>query len=220
MRAVVFDFDGVLIDTETPELEGLQELYGYYEVEFPTEAYLGTIGGDVSFDPLEYLAEHVQGSLDVETVRSWWQRRHVELVEGYPLRPGVEQYLERARDRGLHIALASSSDRHWVVPLLQRHHLERYFEAVVTKDMVDRVKPDPELYRAVLTRLKVDGGEAVAFEDSINGAKAAKAAGLFCVAVPNPVTEQLSWPPCLVDLRLENFWQCTLDDVLAQLDVL
>jgi beta-phosphoglucomutase-like phosphatase (HAD superfamily) len=102
-----------------------------------------------------------------------------------------------------------------VEPQLRRLGLWHYFECVRTADDVEQVKPDPELYRSVLACLRVEPSRAVAFEDSPNGALAARRAGMFCVVVPNRITAALEFGEH--DVRLESLMQAELADLLARI---
>lgn len=220
MQAVVFDFDGVVVDTETPELQSYEEMFAQYNVTFPIETWIATVGGNLSFDVYEYLNATVAeqgtgGSLDIVSLRDRRRRRHWELVLQEGICEGVVETLEQARALGLRIALASSSKSDWVVPLLERHNLKSYFEVIVTADLVQRVKPDPELYTRALSGIDVAPHMAVAIEDSVNGLKAAKSAGMACVVVPNPITSRLTWPSELSYVRLDSLKDLSLSDVSA-----
>jgi HAD superfamily hydrolase (TIGR01509 family) len=111
-----------------------------------------------------------------------------ELINSQAIRPGVVETINAAVEMGLRLGVASSSSRGWVVEHLDRLNLLRHFEAVCTSDDVERVKPDPALYRLAVERLGVEPGHALAIEDSRNGMLAAKRAGLRCVVVPNEIT--------------------------------
>ncbi len=123
--------------------------------------------------------------------------------------------MSEAQKLRLPIALASSSDQNWVMRNLSRLNLAEHFHSIRTSNDVEKVKPDPELYQLTLITMGVKPHRAVAFEDSPNGIKAAKAAGIFTVAVPNPVTRQL--PIEEADLRIESMADITLRDLLHQI---
>ncbi len=217
IEALVFDFDGIIVDTESPELVSYEELYAQYDVEFPVETWIATVGGELTFNAYTYLQEAVGRPLDIDTIRTWRRQRHLDLTRQEKLCPGVREYLTGAGERGWKIGLASSSPRSWVLPLLEQHDLVRFFDAVVTADQVAKVKPDPALYNAALQQLDVAPERSVAIEDSVNGLRAAKAAGMFCVVVPNPVTARLSWPDGLEDLRLGSLEDMSLEQLTANL---
>ena len=210
VRALLFDFDGLIVDTETPSFTSWQQVYREHGQELPLErwsAIIGTIGG---FEPLDYL-EELHGPVDRQAVRERRREHELELVEIEHLRPGVLGYLEEAKRLGLKTAIVSSSSRSWVDRHLIRLERAEDFDEIVTADLdQERAKPRPTLYLEALERLGVPAGEAIAFEDSPNGVKAAKAAGIFTVAVPNAVTASLGLDeadlvcPSLADLPLRD----------------
>jgi HAD superfamily hydrolase (TIGR01509 family) len=191
VSALLFDFDGLIVDTETPSLTSWQELYREHGHELTLErwaAAVGTIGG---FDPVAYLRELV-GPVDLTEGLERRRARDLALGEIEDLRPGVLAYLVEARRRGLATAIVSSSSRDWVDLQLVRLEGVGDFDEIVTADGDPaRAKPLPVLYLEALERLGVAADDAIAFEDSPNGVRAARAAGIFCVAVPNGVTASL-----------------------------
>ena len=152
--------------------------------------------------------------MDRAAIRARRRRCHAELVAAQPLLPGVLDYIAAAGRLGLRLGVASSSSRDWVVGHLTRLGLDRHFAAVICADDVARTKPDPALYLAALAALDLRPEEAVALEDSPNGIAAAKAAGIFCVAVPNPLTRRLSL--AAADLQLASLADLPLDRLLER----
>lgn len=212
IRALLFDFDGLILDTETPSYESWQEVYREHGHELPLDrwaAIIGTIGG---FEPLDYL-EELHGPIDRAAVRTRRQEHELRLLEIEELRPGILEYLEEAERRGLKTAIVSSSSRKWVDRHLVRLERAEHFDEIVTADRDrERSKPRPTLYLEALERLGVGAGEAIAFEDSPNGVKAAKAARIFTVAVPNGVTAALGLDEA--DLVLESLAELPLRELL------
>ena len=192
IRALVFDFDGLVVDTESPAYASWQEIYSEHGHELTIAAWadaIGTIGG---FDPVAHLEELHEAPLDGDALRAQRLPRHMELTDAEPVRPGVQAYLDEARVLGLAVAIASSNAGEWVHSHLERVGLSQGWAAIECADGDAGVaKPEPHLYEAVLSKLGITGAEAIALEDSPNGIAAAKAAGMFCVAVPNPVTVNL-----------------------------
>ena len=217
IRALVFDFDGLILETEGPIFLSWQELYASYGFPLPFEVWATTIGSaEAEFDPARELERLVGQSLDWTAIEPARQRRELALISEQPLLPGVEQTLQEARRMGLKLGLASSSTCKWVNGHLRERGLRPYFEVVRAADDVRLTKPDPELYLAVLSALGVCGAEAVALEDSPNGIRAAKAAGMTCVAVPNHLTRQLALDEA--DLRLESLAEMSLESLLEKVD--
>jgi HAD superfamily hydrolase (TIGR01509 family) len=203
IRALIFDFDGLILDTETPVFRSWQELYAAQGGCLTYELWAQTVG-TVSTEAEHFAALEIQTGypLDRETLGPQRRQREGELILKQPVLPGVRELLVEGKQRGLKIGLASSAGCKWVLGHLRRLELLSYFDSVRGRDDVERVKPDPELFLTVLADLEAEPREAVVFEDSPNGIRAAKAAGLLCVAVPNPVTRQYSLAQA--DLRLES----------------
>ncbi|MFD1737507.1 HAD family hydrolase [Bacillus salitolerans] len=215
MKAIVFDFDGLVVDTESVWFEVFQEVMrSEYEFDFKIEDFSICIGtsDDFLFERLSHLADReLDRSLIKEKTRELYETKMIELS----IRDGVIDYLETAKRLGLKIGLASSSSKAWVEGLLNRFQIREYFEVIKTSDDVKRVKPDPELYLQAIQGLGVLCHEAVAFEDSKNGLIAAKEAGLFCVIVPNPVTSLLDFNGHLY--RLSSMAEIGLNELLILL---
>lgn len=194
IKALIFDFDGTIIDTETAWYVAFQEAYLEHGVELTREMYSQCIGTDLNiFDPYEYLITEKNIPLERDSFRSAIHLRHTQLMELEQIRPGVLEYLNAAKEAGLRIGLASSSSLKWVEKYLDQLHIREYFECIRTSDHVTHVKPDPELYIQVLECLQVKPDEAIAIEDSLNGAKAARAAGMHCVVTPNEITRLMEF---------------------------
>jgi len=212
--ALIFDFDGLILDTEEPAYQAWQEIYQEYGCVIPLSTWVAVIGtSDHSFDPISDLSEKSGKTLDRVLVTARHRAREVELIQSQAILPGVMDYLVDARRLGLKIGLASSSSCRWVTGHLERLGLLSYFDCICASDDVDRTKPDPALYLAALAGLNVLADEAIAFEDSLNGVLAAKRAGLFCVVVPNSMTRHL--PLDEADLRLISLADLQLKDLVV-----
>lgn len=215
IRALIFDFDGLILDTETTDLQAWREIYLEYGCTLPLSAWATGVGGSPDlFDPCQYLESQLGRPVDREAIRAKKRRREAELVETQPVLPGVREYITDAERLGLKLGVASSSSRSWVMGHLSRLGLLTYFHCIQCADDVKRAKPDPDLYLSVLDRLGFQANQAIAFEDSPNGILAAKRAGLFCVAVPNPVTRQLSLQQA--DLQLTSLAELPLEKLLLK----
>ena len=217
IKAVIFDFDGLIIDTELPEYQSWQEIFQGYGCNLPVPVWAVCIGTSFSgFDAHEYLEAQLGRSIDREPIQAQQHERKMQLVERQQVLPGVEDYLEEAQRLDLGIGLASSSRLDWVEPHLSRLGLRDYFGVIKTRDDVEKTKPHPALYRQALEDLGVAPGEAVALEDSPNGALAASRAGIFCVAVPNELTGQLAIEAA--DMKLTSLDELPLKELIGQIE--
>ena len=217
IRALIFDFDGLILETEGPIYLSWQALYASYGYPLPFEVWATTIGSaEAEFDPARELERLVGQPLDWERIEPERQKNELALISKQPLLRGVELILQDARRMGLKIGLASSSSCKWVDGHLRERGLRSYFDVVRAADDVRLTKPDPELYLTVLAALGVCGAEAVALEDSPNGIRAAKAAGMICVAVPNQLTRQLVLDEA--DLRLDSLAEMPLERLLEKVE--
>ena len=211
VAALIFDFDGLIVDSETPGFQAWSEVYATHGCSLPFDVYsacIGTIGG---FDLHAHLEEQSGRSLDRAALERACNRRWQQLMNAQPMLPGVAACVSFAKRRGLKLAIASSSTQKWVTRHLRKFELLDQFDAICTSDHVSAVKPDPALYLLALEKLGVKADEAIAFEDSPNGILAAKRAGIFCIAVPNSLTKDLSLE--LADRRLGSLAEFDLDHV-------
>ena len=208
---MIFDFDGLIVDSESPGFQAWSEVFATHGGALPLDKYsacIGTIGG---FDLHGYLEEQTGRTFERADLERACTKRWSELMKEQPLLPGIAACVSSAKARGMKLAIASSSTQKWVTYNLRRFQLLEHFDAVCTSEYVDAVKPDPALYLLALQRLGVRSDEAIAFEDSPNGILAAKRAGIFCVAIPNPLTKDL--PLEQADRRLTSLLEFDLDDV-------
>ncbi|MGX5597794.1 HAD family hydrolase [Bacillus cereus] len=218
IKAIIFDFDGTILDTETPEFSLISSIYQKYGKEFTLKLWEQTVGANSDiFCPYKHLEMMMSQKIDSNYVEQERQKKIDYIMKCNTPLPGVESYLEEARRLNLRIGLASSSKREWVVTHLERLNLLPYFECIVTSDDVEKVKPDPALYHKVVEQFKVKPEEVIAIEDSPNGVLAAKQAGLHLAIIPNKATEKLKFDDSgirlssLEDMSLLNM----MDHVLA-----
>ncbi|MEX1031123.1 MAG: HAD-IA family hydrolase [Paenibacillaceae bacterium] len=172
IKAIIFDFDGLILDTETPGYHTYREMFEELGAKLPLVEWvkgIGTQGGD--FHPLDYLEQQIGSKVDRVQFKSQAEAKHLALIQNLTVRPGVVNYLQAAQ-----------------------------------------IKPDPQLYLQALEHLGIKNTEAIVFEDSLNGLRAAKAAGIYCVVVPNEVTSQLNF--VMHDLRLASMEDMSLEDII------
>jgi len=214
IRAVIFDFDGLIVDTESTGFHTWTEIYAEHGHELPLERYAQVIGSDFSsssYDPRKDL-ETLTGSLfDWEAVEVKRKDRERELRKSLLIHPGVVDRLAEARALGLATAIASSSPRFWIDSWVDQLGLHDCFDHITTVDDTGKVKPDPSLFLHAAKSLGVAVEEALIFEDSLNGLTAARAAGIRCIVVPGPMTRHLDFTGALrrvdslTDVSLKEF---------------
>ena len=214
IKGVIFDFDGLIIDTESAWFETLGEIYDEHGAQLPLETWTKCIGTshDV-FDPYVHLAEIASRPVNIEEIKEAALVRHDHIMQQRVLRPGVVDYLNAAQQLGLKIGIASSSHLAWLQPFMDKFEIAAYFSCIRTADFVQKVKPDPELYLQALAELGLQPEETICFEDSPNGALAAHTAGLNVVIVPNTMTEGLTFGP--YKLRLNSMEEKSLEEVIT-----
>ncbi len=212
----MLDFDGLILDTAYPEYHSWQLLYGEFDLPFPIELWSAGVfasGDSVFLTPYDHLEARLGRSLDRADIRVRRRAHFHELMQSETVLPGVQQILTEARVLGLGLAIASNSPRDWVTGYLGPTGLESCFDRLWCGDDVTRVKPDPQLYLCALGSLGCAPAEAIAFEDSRTGIAAAKAAGLYCVAVPNRLTVHANLDQA--DLKIDSLAELSLEQLVS-----
>ncbi len=214
IRALLFDFDGLVLDTEGPSYRAWVEVYQRHGQDLTLDVWSSAIGTIDGFDPVGHLA-HLGVIVDEEAQEAR-RRRDLDLCDLEELRPGVTELLDEAEERGLAKAIVSSSSEWWIERHLEhRGHLDRFDALVCANGDAARAKPRPTLYLEAIERFRIAPEEAVAFEDSPNGVAGAKAAGLYTVAVPNEVTSTLDLSSA--DRVVESLAELHVDDLEQEL---
>ncbi len=216
IKALIFDFDGLILDTATPDYQTWQSIYREHGFELPQEEWGKIVGGWglSTFDAAAHLSLLLQGRLDSVSLRDRHRSESSTLMLSQPVLPGVVDMLREAKRLGLKLAIASSSPHSWVDTHVKRLGIFDYFDKIICEDEVGigRTKPNADLFLMALKQLQVQKDEAIVFEDSPNGVKAARSAGIFVVAVPNPVTALL--PLEHANLRLTSLTDLSLHELL------
>lgn len=219
LKALIFDFDGLILDTETPEVLVWQDIYKEHGFELPVEEWEKTVGGYgiSNFDPAQNLSHLSQGRLDPVSLRARYRREADALIHAKPILPGIMEMIGAAKESGLKVAIGSSSPHSWVDTHTQRLDIHHHFDHIICQDDVapGRTKPHPDIYLKVLETLQVEKNEAVVFEDSPNGVLASKRAGVFVVAVPNPLTAKMNVQG---DLTVSSLAELSLRDLADKIN--
>jgi HAD superfamily hydrolase (TIGR01509 family) len=186
IQGVIFDFDGLILNTEEAEYTAWEEIYQSFGAHLPEEDFALPMGTSTKeFDVIAILERETGQFHDEAALKAKAHRRFHELLALEKARPGAADYLRQAKMMGMPVALATSSTRDWVEGHLKRLGLWEFFDVICTADDVVQVKPDPELFLLAAARLMLSPEQTIVFEDSANGIRAAKAAGCYCVAVPH-----------------------------------
>lgn len=217
IKGIIFDFDGLIFDTETHQYNVLQEIFSEHNSELPLSRWQQEIGTHTGFLPFVYLEEQIKRKLDQESLQKIFREKFDEKLFDEKARPGVKDYLKGAKELNLKVGLASSSNYDWVSNHLKRLNLFDYFECIKTADDVKIVKPDPALYNEAAKCLDLNPNECLVFEDSANGALAAKRAGMSCVIIPNEVTSAMKF--CEVEHRLDSMADVSLEELLELVSI-
>ena len=211
VAAVIFDFDGIILDSETPEYESHRRIYEQCGVTLTVDEWCGVIGTWSEGHDEQWFARLGERSSGAPARDAYFAaRRRIfdEIVPAGPMR-GVQELLTMLREAGVPAAIASSAPARWVVGAVERLGIRPLFDAVVTGDEVARRKPAPDVYLEAARRLGVPPARSIAIEDSGPGIAAARAAGMKAVAIPHWLTERHDLSAA--DLTVAHAGELTLD---------
>lgn len=217
IRAIVFDFDGLILETERPQYEAWRDVYASFGQALPEQAWLEVMGKPVKIDLFpRRLAAELGRELDIDAVIGQYREVVAERLDKQPIQPGVLDVIRGAQASGIRLAVASGSTRRWVDGHLQRLGLFEYFQHTVCCEDTDRHKPDPDPYLRACALLGVEPAAALALEDSALGIAAAKVAGMSAVAVPTTMTGYQAFGHA--DLVLGSLDEMTFGEILKKLE--
>ena len=186
---IIFDMDGVLLDSEPMHQEIIYETFQLKGIPFD-KAYIQTLTGMSAFPMWEKVKRDAQRTESVEELmqfhRDYFFKRLPEMK--VPLVPHVKEVLEKFKNEGKHLSLASSSGRKLIDIFTQQTNIAHYFEVMMSGDDVQYSKPNPEIFLKVAQWYELSAGRFTVIEDSTNGVKAAKSAGMQCIGFKNPLS--------------------------------
>jgi len=217
IRALIFDFDGLIIDTESTELRAWEEVFLEHDCDLSPDVWADCIGRPPGFfDPATHLASLTALEIDAAEIGTAVRRRARAMAFEQPLLPGVSRWIDDALELGLATGIVSSSSRAWVESHLDRLGIRDRFPHLVCREDTPLHKPDPTPYRQMASALGIKPAEAIVLEDSPNGVAAAMAAGMWCIAVPGPVTRQLAFGPAT--RMIDSLDSLTIRDMIASIE--
>ena len=189
IRALLFDFDGLIVDTEWPIYEAWRQIFEDHGHSLPLETFNQCIGTDFNtWSPKTHLEDLTGNAIDWHSLDETRQAGIEKNLEGAPAMPGICEAVAAAKTAGMKLAVVSSSSHRWVDGWLERIGLFEQFDTTVCRDDAERIKPAPDLYLEAARQLNLEPATCLVVEDSLNGIKAAIAAGMQSVAIPNRVT--------------------------------
>lgn len=216
--AIIFDFDGLILDTEVPIYEAWRENFRAFGHELDLPTYAACVGSNFgAYDPRRHLESLTGSSVDWskwDPARETEALRRTRLLDPFP---GVVGLLDSAEKAGIPCAVASSSPRSWVEGHLDRLGLLNRFAVTRCIDDVSAPKPAPDLFHAAAAALGINPSSAIVLEDSLNGLRASLAAGIDCVIIPNRITAHLQFDGAAAVLKtLKGITPSKLAEIKAQ----
>ena len=190
LQSLIFDFDGLIVDTEKPGFDSWNELYSEFGQKLTLDDWRQATGYVGGFDPALHLEGLLGRQLDWGNLAPKREARNWELTLKQTVLPGIRELMNAAFNAGIRIGVASNSGFGWVNDGLERLRLRGFVGAIVTRDRVLNPKPAPDVYLKTAETLQVLPDRTVALEDSEPGCRAAKAAGIRAVAIPNQFSER------------------------------
>ncbi len=193
LKAVIFDFDGTMVDTEVVWYKKAKQLLEKeYQYDLSIDVFSKGVG--TKDDELyQYLYQETNGRFATKPFRNKLKKLVHREAKELDLRPGFINFFNQTKQCGVKLGIATSSSREWIEPYLEKFQMQHEFDCICTSDDVKNIKPDPELYEIAVQKLGIKPEDAVAIEDSVSGSNAALEAGLHCIVVPNEITKHLTF---------------------------
>lgn len=189
IKAIIYDFDGTIVNTETAHLKAWQRTindFGYKLTDLSSKIRLNMIGKKpiaIAKEIVEYLQLKISPN-DLFNKKSEYLLENIYAT--VKLNSGIKNVLKYQKNKGYKIAIGSSGEKNYITKILTKFDLINYFDVIVTGEEINKGKPDPETYIAVINKLHLSPSECIVIEDAKNGIKAGKKAGCFCIALLTP----------------------------------
>lgn len=188
-KALIWDFDGTIIDSEWPHFASARQACEHYGIELTLQWWQSRIGIHNKTHWSQVIIDDVGEPADFAAVLERTRQNKNAMTLAQPIRNGVGELFVEAHSSGVPIGVASSSSTSWVGPHLERLSLAQYVTVLRTRDDVEHAKPWPDVFLAAASALDTEPADCLVVEDSSAGVQAAKDAGMTCIACPNAVTE-------------------------------
>ena len=218
VQAVVFDFDGLILDTEEPEYLAWRQVWSEAGLELGLEEWsqaIGTVSEQSGFHPATELIRRSGSVHDEAELQARARALNAAAVATKEVSPGAVAWAQEASRLGLGVAIASTSTHRWIDGHLRRLGVSQWWPIISCFDDCGTAKPDPASYRLACQKLGVDPASVIAVEDSRNGLLAAKGAGLACVVVPSAMTAHMDFSEA--DLVVSSLTELSLTEALVRL---
>ena len=215
MKAIIFDMDGVIIDSEPLHFELEVELLGELGVKISKEEH-GTFVGTTDYNMWSTFKDRFDLKLSVEEIIEIKKKRFIQNIDKIKLVDNFHEFILKLHKEEYLIGLASSNNRKIVDLIIERFKLGKYFKVSITGDDVSKGKPDPEIFLKAAQKMSVNPYDCLVIEDAANGVAAAKSAGMKCIGLKNPNSgnQDLS----KADLVVNNFNELDLDIIKKLFD--
>lgn len=213
LKALVFDFDGVIVDTETQWYYIYRDwLKRTYHYDLSIQDYLVCVGSS-SERLFAFLKQELGTDEEIRKFEKRAMTEYIRRTQNLPAMEGVRELVTAAKARGLHLAIATSATRKKPQVHLERLQLIEYFDVFSTAELSRHIKPAPDIFLKAAELLGCLSTECLAVEDSRNGLIAASRAGMPCLIVPNKITESSDFTGCY--RKLSSLKELNLEELIA-----